>query len=36
MDADRFDTLTRSLTTPGSRRHTLAAALGSALSLRGT
>jgi hypothetical protein len=35
MDADRFDTLTRSLTAGGSRRRAMAAGLGSALSLLG-
>ena len=33
MDADRFDTLTRSLTTAGSRRGALAAVLSGAVSL---
>ena len=32
MDADRFDTLTRSLTTVGSRRRALALTLGGALA----
>src|SRR5829696_2458391 len=35
MDAHRFDTLTRSLTQTGSRRHALAAALAGALGLLG-
>jgi hypothetical protein len=35
MDAIRFDTLARSLTTSGSRRRAVAAALGSALGLFG-
>ena len=35
MDANRFDTLTRSLTQIGSRRRALVAALGGALSLLG-
>jgi hypothetical protein len=34
MDAERFDTLTRALTTTGSRRRALAAVLGSALAFR--
>ena len=33
MDADRFDTLTRSLTAAGSRRRALAAALAGSLGL---
>jgi hypothetical protein len=35
MDADRFDTLARSLTTPGSRRRALASAVGGALGVLG-
>ena len=35
MDADRFDSLARSLTAAGSRRRALAAALSGALGLLG-
>ena len=35
MDGHRFDTLTRSLSTPGSRRHALVAVLGGTVGLLG-
>jgi hypothetical protein len=35
MDAGRFDSLTRTLTLPGSRRRALVAVLGGTLGLRG-